>query len=64
MKNLKDRNKQHFGHKRIEKVLKRKRRKIENLVYVSKLMIKYGRDLKLNERAVAGEKYLKDSLNG
>jgi len=46
------------GHRRTRKNLERKQRKLENLVYVSKLMFKYGRELNLKTRPNAGEKYL------
>jgi hypothetical protein len=62
MKNLKDRNQQYFGHKRVAKVLKRKQKKRENLAYVSKLMFKYGPNLTLKTRPKPGEKYLQEYL--
>lgn len=52
------------GHKRRAKNLARKQNKLENLVYVSKLMFKYGRDLNLKTSPKAGESYLKVYLNG
>jgi NMD protein affecting ribosome stability and mRNA decay len=51
------------GHKRVAKQVMRKHNKRENLEFVAKLMSKYGINLKLTER-IAGEKYLKDYLNG
>lgn len=55
---------QHVGHRRTKKILARKRRKRENLVYLSKLMFKYGKDLNLKTRPNPGEIYLKAYLNG
>ena len=52
------------GHKRRAKNLARKQNKLENLVYVSRLMFKYGRDLNLKTSPKAGESYLKAHLNG
>ena len=62
MKNLKDRNQQYFGHKKVAKLLKRKQKKRENLVYVSKLMFKYNQNLTLKTSSNPGEKYLQEYL--
>lgn len=51
------------GNKRRNKVLTRKQNKLENLIYVSKLMFKYGKNLNLKTKPKAGEKFLKDYLN-
>ena len=55
---------QERGHKRRANNLAIKQNKLENLVYVSKLMFKYGRDLNLKTSPKAGESYLKGYLNG
>jgi len=51
------------GHKRRAKTIARKQNKLNNLIYVSKLMFKYGRELNLKTNPKAGERYLKDYLN-
>jgi len=51
------------GHKRKAKVVARKIKKDENTAYLVRLMFKYGMDLKLKSRPIAGEKYLKGYLN-
>lgn len=51
------------GQRRYAKNLARKKRKQKNLMYLVKLMGKYGKDLKLKERPKAGSAYLNWYLN-
>ena len=50
------------GHKRRAKNVARKRNHITNLEYIVKLMKKYGTEFKLNEKPIAGTKYLEEYL--
>jgi hypothetical protein len=45
------------GYKRYKKVFARKKRKHENVLFLVKLMNKYGVDLKLKQKTQLGEKY-------
>lgn len=54
---------QQRGKKRRAKVVARKHKHTSNLEYIVKLMGKYGKDVKLNEPAPAGTKYMNEYLN-
>ena len=45
------------GHKRVAKNIARKQHKVENTMYLVKLMQKYGAGLKLQQRPEPGQKY-------